>query len=230
MSELIISEMFGMTLQGEGRSQGRPAFFVRLGMCNLDCSWCDTPYTWDWTGKNGTKYSKKDLLHLSIDDILDIIPGDCPRLIITGGEPMIQKKHLIPFIEALPDTMAVEIETNGTLSPAGIPAFVHFNVSPKLPHSGISFDKGINIDVLREFNDLDADFKFVVSREEDIELISDIQHIVEIHGSNIWIMPEGRSADEITAELPQWFSVCADNYWNLSTRLHVLAFNDKRGI
>jgi organic radical activating enzyme len=103
-------------------------------------------------------------------------------------------------------------------------------VSPKLPHSGISFDKGINIDVLREFNDLDADFKFVVSREEDIELISDIQHIVEIHGSNIWIMPEGRSADEITAELPQWFSVCADNYWNLSTRLHVLAFNDKRGI
>src|SRR4029450_7825218 len=46
--ELVVSEVFGPTFQGEGPSVGRRAGFVRLGRCNLDCSWCDTPYTWDW--------------------------------------------------------------------------------------------------------------------------------------------------------------------------------------
>lgn len=230
MSEFIVSEMFGITLQGEGRSQGRPAFFLRLGMCNLDCSWCDTPYTWDWTGKNGIAFNKSDLRHLTVEDVAALIPEYAPRLVISGGEPLIQKKNIIRLIDELPETMAVEIETNGTLSPKGIPPFVQFNVSPKLPHSGVEFNRGINIEVLKEFRDLDADFKFVVSREEDVEMIQDLQEILDIHGSNVWLMPEGRSVREITHDLPHWFSVAANNCWNLSTRLHVLAFNDKRGI
>lgn len=230
MNELLVSEMFGMTLQGEGRSQGQPAFFLRLGLCNLDCKWCDTPYTWDWTGKNGTKFSKASLAHMTIDEVLDAIPGHAPRLIITGGEPMVQKKLLIELIEALPSSMAVEIETNGTLSPWGIPDFVHFNVSPKLPHSGVAFEKGINIDMLQEYAQLDSDFKFVVETEDDLELIRDIRDIVDIADRHIWVMPQGRSVEEITKELPLWFMLCAERNWNLSTRLHVLAFNDKRGI
>ena len=45
---LVVAEVFGPTFQGEGPSTGQRAGFVRLGRCNLDCSWCDTPYTWDW--------------------------------------------------------------------------------------------------------------------------------------------------------------------------------------
>jgi len=233
VNDLIVSEFFGMTLQGEGRSQGRPAFFLRLGMCNLDCSWCDTPYTWDWIGKNGVAYSKKSLIHMSAEDVLRILPDDCPRLIITGGEPLIQKSALIDLIETINDydpAMRVEIETNGTLSPMGLPSFVHFNVSPKLPHAGIDLARGIKIEILSIFNDWDADFKFVVSQIEDADLIRDLQQIIGIDGSRIWLMPEGRSAREINNELESWFMLCADNRWNLSTRLHVLAFGDKRGI
>lgn len=230
MSELIVSEYFGMTLQGEGRSQGRPAFFLRLGLCNLDCSWCDTPYTWDWQGKNGQAYSKKALIHMSNDDVLGILPEGCPRLIITGGEPMIQKRAVASLIEDLPETCAVEIETNGTLDPSGMPPWIHFNVSPKLPHSGVDFGKAIQIDHLRSYADLGADFKFVVSRVEDIQMISDLEEIIGFDPDHVWLMPEGRSKREITRDLEAWFMVCADNGWNLSTRLHVLAFGDKRGI
>lgn len=230
-SELIISEMFGMTLQGEGRSQGRPAMFLRLGLCNLDCRWCDTPYTWDWTGKNGEAFSKKDLLHVTCEQVASKLPEDCPRLVITGGEPLIQKKALIDFIENhLPESCAVEIETNGTLDPTGLPPFVHFNVSPKLPHSGVDFNKAINFDVLRLYERAGADFKFVVKEPSDLELISDIQSIAGISPSNIWLMPEGRSARDVMRDIQQWFMLCVDNGWNLSTRLHVLAFGDERGV
>ncbi|MGH3922689.1 MAG: 7-carboxy-7-deazaguanine synthase QueE, partial [Pseudonocardiaceae bacterium] len=46
---LLIAEQFGPTFQGEGPSVGQQALFIRLSSCNLSCSWCDTPYTWDWT-------------------------------------------------------------------------------------------------------------------------------------------------------------------------------------
>ena len=42
---MVISEIFH-SIQGEGPTTGRPAVFVRLGMCNLQCNFCDTPYTW----------------------------------------------------------------------------------------------------------------------------------------------------------------------------------------
>ena len=47
-----INEIFGPTIQGEGKSAGRRVIFIRLSMCNLHCSWCDTPYTWNWEGTN----------------------------------------------------------------------------------------------------------------------------------------------------------------------------------
>ena len=45
--ELLVAEIFGPTWQGEGPSAGKVAAFVRLGLCDQACSWCDTPYTWD---------------------------------------------------------------------------------------------------------------------------------------------------------------------------------------
>jgi organic radical activating enzyme len=46
---LLVAEMFGPTFQGEGPSAGQRAVFVRTSRCNLSCSWCDTPHTWDWS-------------------------------------------------------------------------------------------------------------------------------------------------------------------------------------
>ncbi|MFT6627957.1 MAG: 7-carboxy-7-deazaguanine synthase, partial [Flavobacteriales bacterium] len=45
---LLISEIF-RTVQGEGPSTGVVSTFLRLAHCNLRCTWCDTPFTWDWT-------------------------------------------------------------------------------------------------------------------------------------------------------------------------------------
>ena len=86
------------TLQGEGRWQGTPATFIRLGVCNLTCDFCDTEFdTW-----------KK----MTTDEIVSLIAK--PRhVVITGGEPTLQ--DLGPLIKALhSNDKYVSIETNGT--------------------------------------------------------------------------------------------------------------------
>src|SRR3954451_15026034 len=82
-AELVVSEIFGPTFQGEGPSIGRRCGFVRLGRCNLACTWCDTKYTWDWS-----QYDPSVELHRrSVDDIVDAVAAmDVPMVVITGGE------------------------------------------------------------------------------------------------------------------------------------------------
>lgn len=80
MTELIkypVMEDF-YTIQGEGYNTGRPAYFVRLGGCDVGCVWCDVKESWD-AGKH---------ILLSIDDILKKVEsGTGDNVVITGGEP-----------------------------------------------------------------------------------------------------------------------------------------------
>ena len=59
---LNVNEIFGPTIQGEGPHTGRLVGFLRLAGCNLACSWCDTPYSWDWTKYDKAEESKR-ILH-----------------------------------------------------------------------------------------------------------------------------------------------------------------------
>ena len=75
---LIVSEVFGATIQGEGPSIGRPCGFVRLGRCNQACTWCDEPMTWDWS-----RYDPKvELTEQSVDEILAKLDGMGVEMIV----------------------------------------------------------------------------------------------------------------------------------------------------
>lgn len=238
---LTVSEVFGPTLQGEGISQGKPASFIRTALCNLDCKWCDTPFTWDWTGKNGYAYSKAlETRRLPTDTIADMVDKHCKRVVISGGEPMIQQTSLLQLVRTLRERgKEVEIETNGTQIPN--PEWlalaveysdlgVQFNVSPKLWHSGVEWDTAINIDALTAYKHLGAVFKFVVKQPHCIHQIEYLANLAGLEADTIWLMPEGRTALEVTENLQWVFDECVRHNWNLTPRLHVLAYNDKRGI
>ena len=77
-----------VSIQGEGVFAGTPCIFIRLASCNLSCNWCDTKYTWDW--KN---YEYADhVITLNDDDIYLIIKEhNLKHVVITGGEPLLQK-------------------------------------------------------------------------------------------------------------------------------------------
>jgi len=231
---LTISEVFGPTLQGEGKSQGMHTMFVRLGLCNLDCAWCDTPYTWDWTGKNGNAYDKEtELQRMPITQLLERMPDGVKRVVVTGGEPMVQQATLLDFVwGVMRKGYMTEIETNGTLMPSSDWADldVQFNVSPKLANSGVARNKAINIGVLTEYKHHGATFKFVVENNDCIREVVAIAHEARIAPNDIWLMPQGRTSTDILAQLPWLFDKCSQHGFNLSARLHVLAHNDKRGI
>jgi 7-carboxy-7-deazaguanine synthase len=232
---LSISEIFGVTLQGEGVNQGKPCSFIRTALCNLDCKWCDTPFTWDWTGKNGIVYSKeKEIKRMSIQEIVERLDHDTPRIVISGGEPMIQQKNLFHLAEELmKKNHLIEIETNGTIEPSDqwkSQPSIQFNVSPKLAHSGVSKDKAIKISTLKQYEALNSVFKFVVKDADCIEQIKEIVEQTRISNDRVWLMPEGRTSDQIINQTKQVFDLCVANKWNLTSRLQVLAYNDKRGI
>jgi 7-carboxy-7-deazaguanine synthase len=115
---LQLSEIF-YSIQGEGTWTGTPAVFVRLAGCNLACDFCDTDYS--------TKF------FASVQDAVARVRevgGDCPMVVLTGGEPLAQRETL-DLIDALRrDGRRVHIESNGTIF-SELPDDVWLCVSPK---------------------------------------------------------------------------------------------------
>ncbi len=99
---LPVMEAF-YTLQGEGFHQGRAAYFIRLGGCDVGCSWCDVKESWD-----ASAHPKK-----SIREIVDEAAAYRGRLaVITGGEPLMH--NLDALTKALhKEGFETNIETSG---------------------------------------------------------------------------------------------------------------------
>lgn len=128
--KLFVTSIF-YTLQGEGPYRGEPAVFVRLAKCNLACSFCDTYF-------DGGDWLTFDEIDFRIGDVLrKYFDGDVPEwaekkigLVVTGGEPMLQK-NLGPFLERMEDHFAwTQIESNGIIV-QDIPESTTLVVSPK---------------------------------------------------------------------------------------------------
>lgn len=207
---LLLSEVFA-SVQGEGPFTGRPSVFTRLGVCNLSCAWCDTPYTWLFDRDRHRKvaaragphaqpriYDKRTELTRTTTDHLfrDVraLAGEGIRaVVITGGEPLLQKKHLQAFVTRLiDDGFAIEFETNGTVSPEGLPRGVHLNVSPKLENSMQPVEQRIKLQVLKECLAWpNSVLKFVVGEHRDLDEVCGIVEQLDIPSHRVFLMPLG---------------------------------------
>lgn len=226
------------SLQGEGLSCGRPSTFIRLSRCNLACEWCDTAYTWRFTGDNrphrdGLAFERTaNQLSLSEEDVARRIAAlGGSRLVITGGEPLLQAPALARML-ALLDGHHVEIETNGTVAPApALDALVdQYNVSPKLAHSGNAAELALIPARLSAWAaDPRAVFKFVVAEPADVDEVLALREAYAIPSQRIYLMPEGRDSDTLRARSRWLAEVCSKNELNFTDRLHIHLYGDTRG-
>jgi len=225
MKQLLINEIFGPTVQGEGPSSGQQAAFVRLGGCNLTCSWCDTPYTWD---------AKRYDLHAentkhTIEQVVSKLP-DVPLIVISGGEPLLQATALEMLCTTLIDLdYKIEIETNGTQLPMNQNKNIRYNVSPKLAHAGDPIEKRITPALFEYVSDPNAIFKFVVTDKKDL---NEVQQIATAHGieaHRVWIMPEGVDRRVLEQRLLEISEASIERGYNVTGRLHIQIFGGVRG-
>jgi 7-carboxy-7-deazaguanine synthase len=226
-SDLLVSEVF-RSIQGEGASAGEKATFLRLAMCNLSCSWCDTPYTWDFK-----RYRKADEVHpRPIESIAEML-GDPERLIITGGEPLLQQKALASLLARIPTRTAVEVETNGTIAPwpALLKRVNQWNLSPKLPSSGETEERAIDADVLQTFLATgQAWLKLVVENDADLSVADDLIDQLCWPRERVLMMPQARTRVELKARAPWVEARATERGLAISPRLHILRWDQKRGI
>jgi organic radical activating enzyme len=229
---LPVADVFGPVWQGEGPHAGLRCSFLRLGLCNLHCEWCDTAYTWD-------------------RDRFDV-QAECPprdaawirgelaghgtdRLVLTGGEPLIHRRN-----EALLDVLTwwraagrtVDVETNGTLPPPAWHQWIDLAaVSPKLGQSADAYDRRIRPDVLAEWAGLPQAVLKVVCR--DGTDVADLARKLHTWGDwspdRVWVMPEGDSASDVLDTAREIEESVTDCGFNLTLRMHTLIYGKERG-
>ncbi len=154
-----ITEIY-KSIQGESSFAGLPCTFVRLTGCNLRCTWCDSEYT--FTG------GKK----MTADEIFGEVERLGVKLVeITGGEPMLQERELVPLMQRLLDAgYQVLLETSGERPLASVPKAVHKIVDVKCPHSGAANTfREENLAALTERDEV----KFVISDRAEYEFARD---------------------------------------------------------
>ena len=176
-NSLFVTSMF-FTLQGEGPYAGKPALFIRLTKCNLACSFCDTFFDdgdWmtfeeinsrayhticDYWNKQGKDVPEWILPKSNLDGLG---PFDCV-LVVTGGEPLLQK-NLMDYLNYSNNFFtAMQIESNGTVN-QDVPEHVTLVCSPKCSEkNGVAVKYLAPTELILKRADC---LKFVMSSEAD---------------------------------------------------------------
>jgi len=142
-----------LTLQGESRYAGLPCTLIRLAGCNLDCSWCDTPYA----REEGRRMSLKEVLRR-------VGRLGCRRAEVTGGEPLIQSATPALLRSLCEKGYETLLETNGSKDIAHLDPRVIRVVDFKCPASGqAEANRWANVEHLTPRDEV----KFVIADQRD---------------------------------------------------------------
>lgn len=209
-----ISEYF-LSLQGEGPQLGLPAWFIRFSGCNLDCAWCDSKYA-----KKGTSMSAHKLVNdIEYQEELDNIK--CKNIILTGGEPCIQK-DLLKLIKLFGDRKFY-VETNGTVYKQELIGFATFIVSPKLQYLNPKY-----VEALRKWSTVSS-FKFVIGNKKDFD--TSVQLCEKLNKfDDVYFMPMGTNEKVLKNKMLSIAEWIKELGWGqLTMRMHIYLWGLKRG-
>lgn len=182
------------TIQGEGFHTGKPAYFIRLGGCDVGCRWCDAKMTWN----------PRSFPPVSIEHIVERAVG-CPAqaIVITGGEPTLYP--LAPLTEELKKRgLQIFIETSGTNPLSGTIDWVC--LSPKRQQPPLE-------SVLRRADEL----KVIIESVDDIQWAEQNAAQVSEH-CMLFLQPEWSRYEKVIGDIVEYAK--AHPRWNISVQTH----------
>ncbi|ANU19094.1 7-carboxy-7-deazaguanine synthase QueE [Planococcus plakortidis] len=160
--KIPVMEVFGPTIQGEGMVMGQKTMFVRTAGCDYSCSWCDSKFTWDGTGKS---------VMMTADDIAqqleDLGKDSFSHVTISGGNPALHKgiAELVALCQE--NGWRTAVETQGSIWQDWLSEIDEVTVSPKPPSSGMILDYSKLDAMLGKLSSSQASLKVVVFDEAD---------------------------------------------------------------
>lgn len=253
---LEINEIFGPTIQGEGKLVGTPSVFIRFGKCNFNCvgfdveyetpsgvkkCGCDSFYAVDKEFKDSwTNYKSYEEIVKEVD-ILTKQSSSLYKMdiVITGGEPLLYwnkdefQKLLKHYIE---EGHQVTIETNASLNlnfDYEYQEKIIFSMSVKLSNSLESLKKRINYETLNKIltKTKDSYLKFVIDTNILENAKNEIETILEnVPKTQVYLMPLGDTAESINENCEEVIQMAIDYGYIYCDRLHIRVWDNKRGV
>lgn len=248
---LEINEIFGPTIQGEGKLVGTPSIFIRVGKCNMRCEGfaveyetpsgvkkcaCDSFYAVDPAFKDSWQSMDAKRVIIEVEKLQPTYNLD---IVITGGEPLLYwrdkefQKLLKYYVE---NSHKVTIETNASLDIE----FTHdyqkevlFSMSVKLSNSLEPLRKRVNQKTLSTIleNTKESYLKFVIDEKFIEKAKKEIYNITSlIPKAEVYLMPMGDTAQEINLHSEAVINMAIECGYKYCDRLHIRVWDNKRGV
>ena len=182
------------TIQGEGYHAGKPAYFIRLGGCDVGCSWCDAKYT--WTPK---LYPPTD-----VGTVSDRATSCAARaIVITGGEPLIYPLGILTG-ELRRRGLEIFLETSGSHPFSGVFDWVCLSPKRRQPPLDDAYGRA-------------HELKVIVESEADFEWAERNAARVGRH-CRLYLQPEWSVSERVMPSIVEY--VMARPEWNISIQTH----------
>lgn len=242
LSKVPVMEIFGPTIQGEGMVVGQKTMFVRTAGCDYSCSWCDSSFTWDGSGK-----------HLIVQMTAEEIWSELKRLggsgfsfvTISGGNPALLR-NLDALVTILKENnIKIGVETQGSRWQEWLYDIDELTISPKPPSSGMTTDFSVLSDIFEKLNNRNNEqhtsLKIVVFNQADYDYAKQ----VHLRYPTIPFYLQTGNDDITTTDNPQLISRLLGKYQELIDwviedeelrdvkvlpQLHALVWGNKRGV
>ncbi len=182
------------TIQGEGFHAGKPAYFIRLGGCDVGCRWCDAKYTW-----NPKLYPP-----IEIKEVIErTLQHPARAIVITGGEPLLYP--LKPLTDRLRElNLEIFLETSGSHPFSGCFDWVCLSPKRQQPPLEEAFDRADELKVIIES---DEDFAWA---EENRRKVG--------RNCRLYLQPEWSRKEEMMERIVEYAKSHPE--WSISIQIH----------
>jgi 7-carboxy-7-deazaguanine synthase len=240
--KIPVLEIFGPTIQGEGAVIGKKTVFIRTAGCDYQCSWCDSAFTWDGTGKADIKMMTTNEI---VAELKKIGLEKFQHVTISGGNPALLKQlgDLVENLKAL--NLNIGLETQGSVWQDWMVAIDDLTISPKPPSSGMETNYNRLTLILENLTESikngRVSLKVVIFDEQDLQYAkfvhkkyASIPFYLSVGNENLAMQDDEELAQKLLKKL-NWLvnKVIIDEDFNnvrVLPQLHALLWGNKKGV
>lgn len=234
--KIPVMEIFGPTIQGEGMVIGQKTMFVRTAGCDYSCSWCDSSFTWDGSGKSFPRQPGEIIAELK-----RVGGQSFSHVTISGGNPLLHK-GIGEFISLChQEAWKVAVETQATIWQDWLLQVDDITLSPKPPSSGMVTDFDKLDGFMERLKNSNASLKIVIFDETDFDYAGQLHlrypgvpFFLQVGNDDITTTDDAR----LVSRLIERYSWLIDlsmqssimNDVKVLPQLHALVWGNKRGV